>query len=102
MASRRRVDWTREAQRNLAEVLEFIAQDSHDGARQVLEQAVAAAKSLSTLSHRGRVVPEVNDRRIREIFVHRYRLIYRVESDVVSILAIIYGARDFERPRPDL
>ncbi len=84
------------------EILEFIAQDSREGARQVLEQAFAAAGSLATLSHRGRVVPEVGDGRIREIFVYRYRLLHRVEPERVSILAFIHGARDFERLRPDL
>ena len=41
-------------------------------------------------------MPELNDRRVREIFADRYRLIYQVEVGVVSILAFIHGARDFD------
>ncbi len=50
---KRRVVWTDEARRALEEALEYIAQDSSDGARAVLEQALAAASGLATLSERG-------------------------------------------------
>jgi len=99
VASRRRVGWTPEAQRTLEEVIEYIARDSEDGARRVLEQALSAAASLETLAERGRVVPERADPSIREIFVYPYRLMYQVTADAVSILAFIHGARDFERWR---
>jgi plasmid stabilization system protein ParE len=101
LASRRRVAWTPEARRTLDEVLDFIALDSADGARRVLEQVLAAARSLETLADRGRVVPELEDSSVREVFVYRYRLMYRVDDDSVSIVAIIHGARDFERWRSE-
>jgi toxin ParE1/3/4 len=50
---------------------------------------------LATLSERGRVVPESNDPGIREIFVFRYRLMYRVKDERVVIVAFVHGARDF-------
>jgi plasmid stabilization system protein ParE len=61
----------------------------------MLERALAAADSLATLSERGRVVPERNDLRLREIFVFRYRLLYEVHPDLVRIVAFLHGARDF-------
>lgn len=99
MASRRRVAWSLEARRTLEEILEFIHRDSPEGAQRVLEQALSAVASLSTLADRGRIVPESADASIREIFVHRYRLMYRVADGSVEILAFIHGARDFERWR---
>lgn len=101
MATRRRVNWTPEARRTLEEVIEFINRESSQGARSVLDQALNAAASLETLSDRGRVVPERSDPSIREIFVYRYRLMYRVLEDSVQILAFIHGARDVERWRRD-
>jgi hypothetical protein len=50
---------------------------------------------LATLSERGRVVPETNDPAIREVFVFRYRLMYRVEEMRVIVVAFVHGARDF-------
>jgi toxin ParE1/3/4 len=48
------------------------------------------------MSMRGRVVPEIGDRRIRELIVQSYRLIYKVERSRVAILGIIHGARDLK------
>jgi plasmid stabilization system protein ParE len=63
----------------------------------VLEQALAAAESLATLSARGRIVPELGQSDTREIFVFRYRLVYEIEREAVRIVAFLHGARDFER-----
>jgi plasmid stabilization system protein ParE len=52
---------------------------------------------LETLADRGRIVPELSAPVIREIFVYRYRLMYRLAQDSVEILAFIHGARDFDR-----
>jgi toxin ParE1/3/4 len=98
MASRRRrVVWAVGAQEALNEALEFIAEESPEGARRVLHAALDLAESLETLSERGRVVPEFEDSAIRETFVYAYRLMYRVEPDTVTILAFLHGAREFGR-----
>jgi len=100
MAQRhRRIVWTVQAQLALGEALEYIAQDSVDGARAVLTQALAAASGLETLSERGRVVPELGNSSVREVFVFRYRLLYEVGTVEVRILAFIHGAQDFAKWR---
>ena len=95
MAARRRVIWSPRARESLDEALTFVAQTSPEGAFRILEQALAAADSLATLSERGRVVPELTGSAFREIFVFRYRLIYEVQPNVVRIAAFLHGARDF-------
>jgi plasmid stabilization system protein ParE len=61
----------------------------------VLEEVLRVAGSLATLSERGRIVPELNDPTIRELFVFKYRLLYEVEKRRVLIVAFLHGARDF-------
>ena len=95
----RDVVWTNHAHNDLDEVVSYIAGESHDGACAVLEQALAAADSLATLSERGRMVPELDDPMIREVFVHGYRLIYEVTASQIRVLAFLHGARDFRRWR---
>ncbi len=74
MASRRRsVVWAQSARSALDEVIAYIAQDSQDRAVQVLMRALDTAAGLETLADRGRVVPELSDPAIRELFVYRYR-----------------------------
>jgi len=89
-----RVRWTESAWRDLEEVADYIARDSRHYAAAFVAEARDAARSLALFARRGRVVPELGDDSLREIFVSRYRLIYRVEPDAVSILAFIHGARD--------
>lgn len=60
------------------------------------------AGSLATMSERGLVVPEVGDVTLRELFVYRYRLLYRVRDERVVIVAFLQGARDFEKWRREL
>ena len=96
MAARRQVVWTRGAQREFGEAVEYIAQDSTGAALHFLDDALSAVRSLESLALRGRPVPEINDPALREILVHRYRLMYLVLPDSVEILAFIHSARDFE------
>ena len=72
MAARvREVAWAESAQDALDAVIEYIAQDSRQAAVRVLDEALRAAASLATFAERGRVVPELNDSAIREVFVHK-------------------------------
>jgi toxin ParE1/3/4 len=93
----RSVVWTPHARDCLESILEYIASDSPPAAAKVLEVVLAAAESLAEFSDRGRVVPELRSSLIREIFVYRYRLIYRTSTDLVEVLAILHGAMDYER-----
>lgn len=98
MASRTRtVVWTLLSRDGLDEVLEYIAEDSPEAAEKVLAVVLGVAESLAVFSERGRVVPELRDRSIREVFVYNYRMIYEVLPNEVRILAFIHGARDFDR-----
>lgn len=67
-----------------------------DDRTSLLEAVLEAAESLSTLSERGRIVPELDDGTTREIFVRDFRLMYEVSSTHVLILAFVYGSRDFD------
>ena len=97
----RRVIWAESAQIALEEVIAHIATDSRANALRVLEAALEAATRLSTLAERGRVVPELSDPAIREVFAFRYRPMYHVEPDRVEVWAFVHGARDFAALRRD-
>lgn len=91
-----RVKWTEPAWSNLEAAAAYIAQDSPRYAATLVREARDAARSLRQFANRGRVVPEIGDPAIRELFVfrQRYRLLYRVLTGEVHILAFIHGARD--------
>lgn len=60
-----------------------------------MDEARSAARSLTRLPFQGRVVPEMSDKNIREMFVKSYRLIYEIQDKRVTILAFLHGARRF-------
>ena len=92
----RTIVWAPAAHADLDEALQSLALLSTSAAERLLEDILAAAESLSTLSERGRLVPELRDGRTRELLVGSYRLMYEVSAERVEIVAVLYGARDFE------
>ena len=96
---RRRVAWAHSARDALDQAAQYIAEDSPLAAQRLVERALAAAESLEALAIRGRVVPELDTPAVRELLVERFRLIFEVGEEAVTILAFVHGARDFERWR---
>lgn len=92
----REVIWAHAAEEDLDAAAAYIHRDSPAYAASFVNRALQAGGSLSALAERGRMVPEFKDKNIREIFVYSYRLIYRIEDDRISILALIHGRRDFQ------
>jgi len=91
----RKVIWAHSAEEDLDVAAEYIHRDSPAYAAAFVHRILKTGRSLSELAERGRVVPEFKYHNLREIFVFSYRLIYRIEEERVSILALIHGRRDF-------
>jgi toxin ParE1/3/4 len=86
--------WTETTYCGLEEAADYIGNDSPVYAAALVAGAESAAESLAEMSGRGRLAPEFRDPNVRELFVGRYRLIYRISEGAVYILAFIHGARD--------
>jgi plasmid stabilization system protein ParE len=82
---------------DLIEQAEYIARDSPSYAASLVNRAERAATSLSEFPNRGRNVGEYRDPRVRELIVGSFRLIYRVGSGVVTIIAFVHTSRDLTR-----
>lgn len=90
----REISWAESAINSLLEAAEYIAKDSPSYASALTLQAEKAAESLGQFSERGRVLPEMREPNVREVFVGSYRLIYRTSKNLVTVIAFIHGARD--------
>lgn len=93
----KKIIWTEEALDNIERIAEFIEQDSQYYSAAFINKIFTKAETLKTLYKRGRIVPEVLDENMREIFVNEYRLMYRIEKDEIIILTAIHGRRDFKK-----
>src|SRR5687767_5339075 len=86
--------WSPRSVRALEEIVAYIAVDSPTYAADVARRVVAAVERLNAFPRMGRVVPELDQDDLRELIVHRYRIVYRVTPDAITVAAIVHGARD--------
>ena len=88
--------WSPEAIEDIEAIAGYIERDSPWYAKAVASKIIETSESIPEFPEMGRLVPEISDASIRERFVHRYRIIYRLESAHVLVVAIIHGRQDFE------
>ncbi|HZP68291.1 MAG TPA: type II toxin-antitoxin system RelE/ParE family toxin [Rudaea sp.] len=89
----RRLSWSPEAIEDIEAIASYIGRDSRVYARIVAARIVETASEIVRFPLSGRVVPEVGDTDLRERFVYSYRVMYRVLSDRVLVIAVVHGSR---------
>jgi toxin ParE1/3/4 len=93
----RKIVWSYEAVADLEALAEYIARDSTFYAASFVQEIRDASRSLARFAERGRVVPELSNSKIRELFIKDYRLVYDIEKGRIVILGLIHGKRDLAR-----
>ena len=96
-----RVEWTRNARPDLDDIFKYISKDSNIHASNFLAKLVRSTRPLSSFPNLGKASRESDDRTIRQLLFQSYRVIYRIETDVVRILAVVHSARDISVPAGD-
>jgi len=86
--------WTEPALDDLKNIFDYIANDSEHYASVFVNGIIDYAEKLGDFPKIGRIVPEYNKKDIREIIYETYRIIYRLEKDRITILAVIHGKRE--------
>ena len=87
------VVWTENAERRLAEIEEYIAEDSPMAAETFVAKLVGRGESLKDSATRGRPIPELPASGIREVLEGNYRIMYRIGGRRVEILTVFEGHR---------
>jgi plasmid stabilization system protein ParE len=90
------VEWSEPARVDLRALYEFIALDSPFYARTTIRTIVERAAGISETPEIGRVVPELGEDNIREVFIFSYRVIYQIFPDKVTVLTVVHGYRDLQ------
>ncbi len=93
------VEWSPEATEDLESIAEYIARDSKFYAGAVVAEILAVSRKICEFPLKGRIVPEIDNDRIRERLIYSYRLVYmvyRIEPQRILIVAVIHGKRLLE------
>ncbi|MBU2618540.1 MAG: type II toxin-antitoxin system RelE/ParE family toxin [Proteobacteria bacterium] len=83
--------WSPLAVERASDISDYIALDNPTAAANWIETIFKKIEQLKSSPLSGRVVPEVNNKEIRELIYGNYRIIYRVENKQISILTIRHG-----------
>ncbi len=73
--------WSPQALRDIESIRTYIAEDSPHYAELVVGRIMKAVERLRTFPESGRMVPERNDPKIREVIARPYRVVYRTGDD---------------------
>ena len=93
-----RIVWTEPALKDMEGIRDYIALDSEFYANALMLDIVEAVERLARFPRTGRFVPELHDRRTREVTVGSYRVAYDIVDDTVRVLTVLHGARQFPLP----
>lgn len=83
-----KIQWSPLAVERIGEIADYIAQDSPVAAEKWIHSIFTRVEQVKDFSQSGRFVPEINRKDIRELMIANYRIIYRLETCVVSILTV--------------
>ena len=83
--------WSPLAIDRVAEIAQYIAQDSPNSAQKWVESTFQVVERLEKFPKSGRTVPEIKQDDFREIIHGNYRIIYRLQNEIVSILTVRHG-----------
>jgi plasmid stabilization system protein ParE len=88
-----KVAWTDAARAQLQSIHDYVAADSASYAKRLVERIIRRSEQLANYPESGAVVLEYGSPEIREVLEGSYRLIYRLRSHRVDVVAIVHGAR---------
>ncbi len=95
------VVWAQTAIDHLAGIFGYIARDSVQYARRMVDRITSRSKQIAAFPESGEIVPEYGDSSIREVIEGPYRIIYRIETERIAVVAVIHGARLLPESLPD-
>ncbi len=91
--------WSPSAQFDLESILDYISSDSMKPAQKQFKKIQSHCIKLGENPKAGRVIPELQHQNIktyREIVVAPWRIMYKIDSKKIIVLAIIDSRRDID------
>ena len=89
-----KIRWSSQSREDLHQIYLFIAADSPRYAREHIQNIRKQTIPLSKFPKIGRIVPEFENEKIREILFKNYRIVYLIDQGVsVTILTIFHGSK---------
>ena len=86
-----KIIWSPLAVDRVSEIAGYIAQDNPVAAESWINTVFKKVEDLKAFPESGRIVPETDNKTIRELIYGNYRIIYRLEEKRLSVLTVRHG-----------
>ena len=93
------VIWTKNAEYDLEEIIEYIKTDSVEIAKGIFFEIKEECNNVSLFPESRRIVPKLQHigiSKYRELTFKRWRVIYKTENEKIYILIVVDSSRDIE------
>lgn len=90
-----KIVWTDEAIDDLKSIHDYISKDSINNAIRFSNKILDKTDVLINFPKSGRIVPEFGSESIRELIEGNYRIIYKMEDSLISIIRIHHSSQQF-------
>ncbi len=88
------VIWSEPAKADLRSIHDFIAHDARHYAKKVTQEIREKTDILENLPNAGKKATELDNDNIRELSLYSYRIIYEINHQNISVLAVVHKHRD--------
>lgn len=92
----KKVIWSDFAVQDLVELKNYIAKDSIKNAEIIFQEILISTRDLSQFSKKGRMIPKLDEEFYREYFIGNYRIMYKLEENLVIIAGIFHMSKNFK------
>ena len=86
-----KIVWSPLAVDRVSEIAGYIAQDNPVAAESWIDTVFKKVEDLKAFPESGRIVPETDNKTIRELIYGNYRIIYRLKEKRLSVLTVRHG-----------
>ena len=94
-----KVIWSPSAERDLEDIILYIAEENPINAQNILEKIQGLAKNLESYPSKGKIIPELKAFGIcsfQQILFSPWRILYLHSKSTVFVMAVIDSRRDIE------
>jgi len=94
-----KIKWTKSAETDLELIIEYIKLESPKKAKEIFVAIKKECSNLYFFPEIKRIVPELQQIGIfkyRELFYKRWRILFKIEGEIVYILLMVDESRDLE------
>lgn len=89
------INWTKQAVADLQNIYDFIALNSKHYAKRKIIKIKLKTTHIKKHIYIGRIVPEFNQKQIREVIEGKYRIVYKIiDKNKIDILTVHHSSRD--------